>query len=142
MKSFFLLKRGVQILYLFNQNQTPRSDSANLDPSEPMFRPRILEPRYITEDRRHASKAAEIMDAWSSVLTEPVFAADGQEAAWSGTGWARAAEIIRHTAPEGVWPVQPNTVLVFVLFAPYSVWRALLMPQVNPGSRYRCGKSD
>ena len=25
--------------------------------------------------------------------------------------------------------------------APRSLWRALLMPQVNPGSRYRCGKS-
>ena len=26
-------------------------------------------------------------------------------------------------------------------FAPWSVRRALLTPQVNPGSRYRCGKS-
>ena len=29
---FFLLQPGVQILYLVNQNQTPRSDSANLEP--------------------------------------------------------------------------------------------------------------
>ena len=45
MSSFFLLKRGVQILCLFSQNQTPRSDSANLEPSEPIFCPQILEPR-------------------------------------------------------------------------------------------------
>ena len=30
---------------LFNQHQTPRSDSANLEPSEPLFCPQILEPR-------------------------------------------------------------------------------------------------
>ena len=45
MSSFFRLKWGVQILCLFNQNQTPRSDSANLEPSEPIFCPHILEPR-------------------------------------------------------------------------------------------------
>ena len=45
MSSFFLLKWGVQILCLFSQNQTPRSDSANLEPSEPIFYPQILEPR-------------------------------------------------------------------------------------------------
>ena len=27
-------------------------------------------------------------------------------------------------------------------FASRSLRRALLMPQVNPGSRYRCGRSD
>ena len=30
---------GVQILCIFNQNQTPRSDSANLEPTEPIFYP-------------------------------------------------------------------------------------------------------
>ena len=36
MRSFFLLKWGVQILLcLFCQNHTPRSDSANLEPPEP-----------------------------------------------------------------------------------------------------------
>ena len=44
-ESFFLLKWGVQILYIFNEKQTPRSDSANLEPSEPIFCPQILEPR-------------------------------------------------------------------------------------------------
>ena len=44
-ESFFLLKWGVQILYIFNEKQTPRFDSANLEPSEPIFCPQILEPR-------------------------------------------------------------------------------------------------
>ena len=48
MSSFFLLTWGVQILCLFNQHQTPRSDSANLEPSEPIFYPQILEPRWRT----------------------------------------------------------------------------------------------
>ena len=40
MSSFLLLKWGVKILYLtINQNQTHRSDSANLEPSEPIFCP-------------------------------------------------------------------------------------------------------
>ena len=38
------------ILYIFNQNQTPRSDSANLEPSEPIFYPQILEPRISGND--------------------------------------------------------------------------------------------
>ena len=46
MRSFFLLQRGVQILYLFHENQTPRSDSANCVPLEPMFCPQIPEPRW------------------------------------------------------------------------------------------------
>ena len=46
MSSFFLSTWGTQILYLFNQNRTPRSDSANLEPSESIFCPQILEPRY------------------------------------------------------------------------------------------------
>ena len=46
MSSFFLLKWVVQILCLFSQNQTPRSDSVNLEPSEPIFYPQILEPRF------------------------------------------------------------------------------------------------
>ena len=43
--SFFLLKWGVQIMCLFSQNQTPRSDSVNFVSSEPIFCPQILEPR-------------------------------------------------------------------------------------------------
>ena len=59
---------------------------------------------FITDDSRHAAKSASIMNAWSAVLTKPVWSADALEAAWSGTIWARAAEIIKHTAPAGTWP--------------------------------------
>ena len=45
MSSSFLLKWGVQTPYLFHENSTPRSDSANLEPSELIFYPQILEPR-------------------------------------------------------------------------------------------------
>ena len=40
---------------------------------------------FITEDKRYAAKAAEIMNAWAAMLTTPIQAADGLEAAWSGT---------------------------------------------------------
>ena len=40
---------------------------------------------YITGDKRHALKAAEIMDAWSRTLTRPPWLADSLEAAWSAT---------------------------------------------------------
>lgn len=53
---------------------------------------------FINQDRRHAVKAAEIMNAWSSTLTRPPLLADSLEAAWSATSWARAAEIVRHTS--------------------------------------------
>ena len=46
MSSSFLIQRDVQIPCLLNQNQTPRSDSASLEPSEPIFCPQILEPRF------------------------------------------------------------------------------------------------
>ena len=46
MSSFFLLPRGVQILYPFNQKQAPRFDSTNLEPPEPIFYPQLLEPRH------------------------------------------------------------------------------------------------
>ena len=45
MGSYFRLERGVQIPYIFHENQTPRSDSANLVTLEPIFCPQFLEPR-------------------------------------------------------------------------------------------------
>ena len=35
------------------KNQTPRSDSANLEPSEPIFYPQILEPRFLCAAGSH-----------------------------------------------------------------------------------------
>ena len=69
MSSFFLLKWGVQILCLFGQNQTPRSDSANLEPSEPIFCPQILEPRCPVSTVPPAGSAtACINEGFSSVI--------------------------------------------------------------------------
>ena len=59
MSSSSLLKWGVQILCLCSQNQTPRSDSANLEPSEPIFYPQILEPRFLTMMSRKMKATAE-----------------------------------------------------------------------------------
>ena len=42
MSSHFLLKWGVQIPYIFHENQTPRSDSANLVTLEPIFCPQCF----------------------------------------------------------------------------------------------------
>ena len=53
MSSYFLLKWGVQIPYIFHENQTPRSDLANLVHSKPNFCPQILEPRCRQE--RHSA---------------------------------------------------------------------------------------
>jgi Alginate lyase len=63
-----------------------------------------------TGDQAHANKAIEIMNAWSSTLTQikfdqprhpetnqPVYNGGKTQAAWGGSLFARAAEIIRHT---------------------------------------------
>jgi hypothetical protein len=77
---------------------------------------------FITEDKRYAAKAAEIMNAWAAMLTTPIQAADGLEAAWSGTGWARAAEIIKHTADASVWPEENATAFAKMLTDIYLPW--------------------
>ena len=81
----------------------------------------------ITQDKAHAKTAAAIMDAWSAVLTKPVWAADGLEAAWSGTVWARAAEIIKHTAPAAVWPEASSAAFARML-------NDIYLPLVNDGA--------
>lgn len=78
---------------------------------------------YITQDHRYADKAIEIMDAWSAVLTDHTNSNAPLQAAWAGSTWPRAAEIIRYT---------------------YSGWanidrfakmlRTVYLPKVAPGS--------
>lgn len=68
----------------------------------------------LTGDQRHADKAIEIMNAWSRTLHHIAFDQprrpdtgvqlfnNGKEhAAWAGTLWARAGELVRHTG--GGW---------------------------------------
>lgn len=57
----------------------------------------------ITEDRRHADKAREILDAWTRSLTA-ITGADGQlGSGLQGFKFANAAELLRHTGYDG-WP--------------------------------------
>lgn len=56
----------------------------------------------VTGEREHARKAVEIMDAWSAVVREHTEDNAGLQAAWAGSTWARAAEIVRHS--DAGWP--------------------------------------
>ena len=78
MWSFFLMEWGVQILYIFNQNQTPRSGSANLEPLEPIFCPQILVPSATRAWRRRTAAKAERHAAKSKPLAGESARADTQ----------------------------------------------------------------
>jgi Alginate lyase len=56
---------------------------------------------YITEDRRHAAKAIQLMDAWSGTIKNHTGHNAPLQTGWSGASWARAGEIVRHTG--GGW---------------------------------------
>jgi hypothetical protein len=58
---------------------------------------------YITRDDRYARKAIQIMDAWSAVLKSHTNHNAPLQTGWSGAGWSRAAELVKHTYPKG-WP--------------------------------------
>jgi len=61
---------------------------------------------FIEQDARHAEKAIELMDGWTSQLmqqdTTPFINTWGLQTAWGTAVWPRAAEIIRHTYSK--WP--------------------------------------
>ncbi len=57
----------------------------------------------VTGKRQHAVKAREIMDSWSARLKRHTGQNAGLQAAWAGSTWARAAEIVRHTSGAD-WP--------------------------------------
>jgi hypothetical protein len=57
---------------------------------------------YITQDSRYATKAIQIMDAWSAVLRDHTNSNAPLQSAWSASSWPRAAEIIKHTYSS--WP--------------------------------------
>ncbi len=57
---------------------------------------------YITRDVKYATKAIEIMDAWSAVLKDHTNSNAPLQSAWSASSWPRAAEIIKHTYAS--WP--------------------------------------
>ncbi|WP_158849788.1 alginate lyase family protein [Saccharothrix deserti] len=57
---------------------------------------------YITRDNRYATKAIEIMDAWSATIRDHTNSNAPLQTAWAGSSWPRAAEIIKHV--HGNWP--------------------------------------
>ncbi|MGV9449595.1 alginate lyase family protein [Streptomyces sp. NPDC003635] len=57
----------------------------------------------VTGKPRHALKAREIMDAWSATLKRHTGEDAGLQAGWTGSTWARAAEIVRYSPGSG-WP--------------------------------------
>ncbi len=57
---------------------------------------------YITRDSRYATKAIQIMDAWSATITDHTNSNAPLQSAWAGSVWPRAAEIIRYTYSS--WP--------------------------------------
>ncbi|MGW1768294.1 alginate lyase family protein [Streptomyces sp. NPDC002073] len=60
---------------------------------------------YVTRDARHARKAIELMDAWSATIKDHTNSNAPLQSGWSGSSWARAAELVKHTYTGG-WPNQ------------------------------------
>jgi hypothetical protein len=57
---------------------------------------------YFTQDSRYATKAIQIMDAWSATITDHTNSNAPLQTAWSGVSWAQAAELIKYAY--GNWP--------------------------------------
>ncbi|MFJ5779462.1 alginate lyase family protein [Streptomyces sp. NPDC093094] len=51
----------------------------------------------LTKDRRHATEAIKIMDAWSAVIKEHTNHNAPLQTGWSGASFARAGELMKHT---------------------------------------------
>ncbi|MBT2904251.1 alginate lyase family protein, partial [Streptomyces sp. McG8] len=60
---------------------------------------------YVTRDARHATKAIQLMDAWSAVIRDHTNSNAPLQTGWAGSSWAKAAEIVKHTWTGG-WPHQ------------------------------------
>ncbi len=58
---------------------------------------------YIGRDSRYATKAIELMDAWSAKIRTHTNSNAPLQTGWSGAGWARAAELVKYTYSGG-WP--------------------------------------
>ena len=57
---------------------------------------------YVTRDARYATKAIQIMDAWSNTIRDHTNSNAPLQTAWSASSWPKAAEIIKHVY--GTWP--------------------------------------
>ncbi|MER6349004.1 alginate lyase family protein [Streptomyces sp. NPDC001595] len=57
---------------------------------------------YVTRDTAHATKAIQIMDAWSATVQDHTNSNAPLQTAWAASTWPKAAEIIKHVY--GNWP--------------------------------------
>ncbi|SFR28183.1 Alginate lyase [Lentzea waywayandensis] len=57
---------------------------------------------YVTRDARYATKAIQIMDAWSATIRDHTNSNAPLQTAWSASSWPKAAEIMKHVY--GTWP--------------------------------------
>ncbi|WP_354640101.1 alginate lyase family protein [Kitasatospora camelliae] len=80
----------------------------------------------ITRDSRYATKAIQIMDAWSGTLKDHTNSNAPLQSAWSASTWPRAAEIIRYGY--GNWPADKVDRFGAML-------RNVYLPKVVNGSR-------
>jgi Ricin-type beta-trefoil lectin domain/Alginate lyase len=78
---------------------------------------------YISGNSAYATKAIELMDAWSAVITDHTNSNAPLQTGWAGSGWTRAAEIIKYTYSS--WPNSGR-------FA--TMLRNVYLPEVRNGS--------
>jgi hypothetical protein len=57
---------------------------------------------YLNQDTRYATKAIQIMDAWSNTVTDHTNSNAPLQTGWAGVSWAQAAELIKYAY--GNWP--------------------------------------
>ena len=79
---------------------------------------------YVTRDARHATKAIQLMDAWSAVIRDHTNSNAPLQTGWAGSSWAKAAEIVKHTYTGG-WANEGR-------FA--TVLRDVYLPEIINGS--------
>ncbi|MER7175345.1 alginate lyase family protein [Streptomyces mesophilus] len=87
----------------------------------------------VTREQAHARKALEIMDLWSGALRSHSAGNSGLQAAWAGSVWARAGEIMRYVHKG--WPDENVARFDRML-------REVYLPQVAGGSLGRNGNWD
>jgi hypothetical protein len=80
---------------------------------------------YVTKDARYATKAIQVMDAWSPVLKDHTNSNARLQTAWAGSSWPKAAEIIRYTYTG--WPAANVTRFATML-------RTAYLPEIQAGA--------
>jgi hypothetical protein len=80
---------------------------------------------YVTKDARYATKAIQIMDAWSPVIQDHTNSNARLQTAWAGSSWPKAAEIIRYTYTG--WPAANVTRFATML-------RTAYLPKIQSGA--------